>query len=186
MSKLDRLGGTQERFEGTRAGRYIITAFILVTLVSIAVTILPRSAGIHKKLVPATQPYLNAIGMDQNWGVFAPDPRREVLELRARLGYVNGQTRTWRPPESDPFIGATHEYRWRKLVEFVTSENYKFTWKPMAAFISRQSKLGGRRPVSVLLERRTREILPPGHTPRFGPWQETAYYELSATSSVVN
>jgi hypothetical protein len=176
----------QERFEGSRAGRYVITAFILVTLVSVGVTILPRTAGIHKRLVSKTQPYLNAIGMDQNWGVFAPNPRREVLELRARLTYKNGQTRTWRPPDSNPFIGATYEYRWRKYVEFVTDENYKYMWKPMAAFIERRATLGGRRPVIVQLERRSREILPPGQKPHFGPWQEQVYYEKSGTSSVVN
>ena len=46
-----------------------------------------------------------ATGLDQNWGVFSPDPRRQSLDLVGRVRYADGGRETLRVPRGDP-VGA--------------------------------------------------------------------------------
>jgi hypothetical protein len=169
----------QERVERTSAGRAAISVFVVVTFAAVLISLLPGNAAIQQKLIGTTQPYINALGLDQNWGVFAPNPRQQVLELQAHVRYADGRVSTWHLPDGGPFIGATWDYRWRKLVEYVTAEDYQQYWRPVASFIAREERARGLRPAHVTLVRRTRQIRPPGQVPPFGAWQESSYYEYA-------
>ena len=79
----------QKRLESSRAGRAAISVFIVVTVVSVVVWNLPPSE-IKNEALAFTGPYVRATGLNQNWGVFAPDPRRHTLELYARVRYADG------------------------------------------------------------------------------------------------
>ena len=70
----------------------------------------------------AAEPFLGATGLDQNWRVFAPDPRQTSLRLEARVRYANGSSAVWRPPTGDDLVGAYWDYRWAKWLENVTQD----------------------------------------------------------------
>jgi len=97
-------GERPERLEVTRSGRAVISVFLLVTLAAIAVPNLPDSK-VKSKILTPVGPYLTATGLDQNWSVFAPDSRRAVLTLVARVRYADGSTAEWRIPEGGPLLG---------------------------------------------------------------------------------
>src|SRR5215212_6102776 len=107
-------GSIETVSDGRRA---IVSVFLVVVLFSLAAANLPNSS-IRATMLSAATPVLNATGLDQTWSVFAPGPRRQVLEVSARIKYSDGQTGTWHMPTGGPWIGAYRDYRWRKWMEF--------------------------------------------------------------------
>lgn len=174
-----RLDRAQARFEQTTAGRAAISVFAVVTLAAILITFLPGGSALGERLTPRSQPYLNALGLDQNWGVFAPNPRSEVLDFYAEVRFENGERATWTQPGGDPIVGSLRYYRWRKFAEFVTSDEYQQYWKPTAALIARDMTSAGRRPVEVTLVRRTRPVGAPGEEYFAAPWTENEFFVYS-------
>jgi hypothetical protein len=165
----------QERLESSAAGRAAISLFIVVTVVSVVVWNLPASE-VKQDALAVVRPYVLATGLEQNWGVFSPDPRRQTLDLLARVRYADGGEETFRVPRGDRFVGAYWDYRWWKWVEWATSDAQKQLWEPTAAWFARRARDDGRRPVAVTLVRRWQELLPPGDGPSRSGWQEHAYY----------
>ena len=168
----------QERFESTAVGRAVISAFVLVTVVAVAIWNLPESE-IKRKGFTVVRPYITALGLEQNWGVFAPDPRREALELIARVEYADGSERTIEVPRGDPFIGEYWDYRWRKWYEWARADQYQNLWDPAARWFASVAEEKGGTPVRVTLVRRWRDILPPGPGPARSEWHEFSYYTLN-------
>ena len=167
----------QERFESTALGRAAISVFIAVLLAFVVATNLPRSRLRHDALVPG-QPYLNALGLDQNWDVFAPDPRRQVIDLVSRVTFSDGSMATWRLPYRGALVGAYSDYRWRKWLENSIADAHSGLWRPFALWTARQAAAKGKQPVRVTLIRRFYDLLPPDRSPDRGPWKEFAYYTL--------
>ena len=168
----------QERFESTAAGRVAISLFLLVTLVFVAATNLPGSRLRHDVLVPG-QPYLNAVGLDQRWDVFAPEPRKQTIDLVSRVTYADGSQSDWLVPRRGALFGEYSDYRWRKWLENVIADAHRDLWRPTALFTARRQLLPGERPVRVTLVRRFYDLLPPGSHPARGPWKEFSYYTLA-------
>lgn len=150
------------RIEASTPGRAAISILILVTLLAVLVTNLPDSA-LRRSLAEKTQPYLNAIGLDQNWGVFAPDPRRQVLELEATITYRGGRTESWRPPVRDDFIGAYSDYHWQKIMENTISEDGPgYLTTRLAKWLLRERADREPPPVRISIVRRLADLAPPG------------------------
>ena len=174
----------QARLERTPLGKALISVFLLATLASVIVWNLPDSE-VRSKSLRLAQPYIFFTGLDQNWGVFAPDPRRQSLWLKARIRYDDGSTSMWELPTADPVVGHLWDYRWRKWMEYVTNEQYRSVWQPAAEWLAREHDADGRRPVRVTLIRRFMDLLPPGYQ-QFGKgWQEKAYYTLDITPEML-
>jgi hypothetical protein len=172
--------GLQERLEARTAGRLLISGFLVVTLAAVCVTNLPESR-LRRDAFTAAEPYLNATGLDQNWKVFAPDPRQTSLSIEARVSYDDGSIAVWRPPAGGDIAGAYWDYRWRKWLEnTIQDANRKVLWKPAAQFVAREMRRSGRAPTRVTLVRRWQDLRPPG-TP--GPdarrWKQYAFYALT-------
>jgi hypothetical protein len=165
----------QERLEASRAGRAAISIFVAVTIVSVVVWNFPSSA-MKEEAFKLTGPYVRAAGLDQNWGVFAPNPRRHSLEVVARVEYADGTERTLSVPRGGRLIGGYWDYRWRKWAEWTSTDSRDFLWRPAAAWFARKAGEAGGQPVRVTLVRRWQETLPPGPGPGRGEWQEYAYY----------
>jgi hypothetical protein len=169
----------QQRIESSRGGRIVIGVLAAFTVAAMVITNAPQSE-LKSKLIGTTQPYLNFTGLDQNWGVFAPEPRKQGLELRASLRRANGTGGSWTPPSGGALIGAYWDYRWRKLLEFATDAGYSRTfWRPLAAYVARDATSRGGSPVvHVTLIKRTQAIRPPGQPgPRLSPWTDTQFFE---------
>ena len=172
----------QERLESSVAGRIVISAFLVVTIVSVIIWNLPQSE-IQRRSLKVVRPYITALSLDQNWGVFAPDPRRETLDFFARVRYADGTEEDVRMPTGGRLVGAYWDYHWWKWVESVTNDQRQALWKPAAVWFSRRATTDTRRPVQVTLVRRWYQIFPPGPGPSRGPWQEAEYYTLEITPS---
>jgi hypothetical protein len=158
----------QERFERTLLGRILISAFVLLTLLAVLTANTPPSRLKHL-LNSAFHTYLYGVALDQSWGVFAPDPRRETIQITARVTYADGSRSSWRVPKWDPVIGAYADYRWLKWTEHLVSPAYSDLWRPAALYVAREKASPARRPTRVSLENRWYELRPPGeiHERRF-------------------
>jgi hypothetical protein len=174
----------QERLETTVFGRALISAFLLVTLASIVFANLPQSK-LRRDVLRADEYYLNAAGVDQTWSLFAPEPRRQSVALRARVQYANGSTHTWRVPRGDDLIGSYWDYHWQKWLEFVVDDNHADLWKPAAQFIARDCDGPGRRSVRVTLIRTISLNRPPGRHPDHTRGKTSAYYSLDITPAML-
>ena len=147
-----------ERLESSDLGRACISAFLVVVLISLVAYAAPDSAPQRTLLRPAT-PLLVATGLGQGWGVFAPNPRRELIDVVAEVHNAGGRVDRWRFPLAGPFA-ANRDYRWRKLMEwnFMDPAIIKLT----ALYAERQSHDAGRRPQRVVVLRRIARLGPPG------------------------
>jgi hypothetical protein len=172
----------QERLESSRAGRWLISVFLVVTVGGIVVANLPEGA-VQRDLAKVTEPYMNATGLDQRWSMFAPNPRNEILYLAARVVHADGRVTIWHPPADGALLGAYRDYHWRKFVEHAVTrpgspEEWPQLWEPLARYIASQAH-DGSPPVSVTLVKRRAVILPPdGSAPGRTPYNEQDYYTL--------
>lgn len=139
----------------------MISAFLLATLTAVAVANLPESE-LKRTLLGPGGPYLNATGLDQNWGVFAPDGRQSVLSLVASVRYSDGSTAAWHLPDAGPVLGAYWDYRWRKWAENLMtlgSEGAAIR-TPAAVWVAREMTRPGKEPVQVTLATRFHDLPP--------------------------
>lgn len=174
----------QERLESSPGGRTILSVVLVFTLIAIVVTNLPDSY-VKRRASEITQPYLNATGFDQNWGVFAPDPRRDVIELEGRLVYPDGTQQIWHHPHGSALIGAYRDHRWLKFAENAIADVHEGDlWRPTALYVLRQAR-SGPAPIRIELIRRFYTLNPPGKGPEHGSTQEVRYYELRVTPRVL-
>jgi hypothetical protein len=179
-------GGTslQQRFERSRVGRVVISLFVLATLITVLTANLPAS-HLQTVLQRFDHPYLNAANLQQNWGVFAPDPRQQTVEVLARVTFADGSQQTWQIPARNPVIGEYIDYRWRKWEEWVVSPSYPFLYKPGAIYAARRLATPQRRPVRVALIDRSHQITPPGQTSFTKGSTDHTFYTTAITPSML-
>ncbi len=154
----------QERFERSRAGRVVISLFVIATLVTVLTANLPASR-LQTVLLKADHPYLYGADMEQNWGVFAPDPRQETVNVLAQVTFADGSVKTWQVPRRNPVVGEYIDYRWLKWEEFVVSPQYRQLYRPAAIYAARREATPQHRPVQVIIVDRSHPILPAGQIP---------------------
>jgi hypothetical protein len=97
MEATTRRRSLQERFESTPLGRIVISIFLLVTFVALLTANLPESR-LQELLLKADHPYVYGLGLDQAWGVFAPDPRSQTINVPPTCGSRTGRTRRGTSP----------------------------------------------------------------------------------------
>jgi hypothetical protein len=174
----------QARIESTAGGRAAISGVVLFLLVSFAVSNLPDSrlkeVGSH-----AVRRVRDALGLEQAWNVFAPDPRAATFDLRARIRFSDGSVRVWRVPGGDPFLSPYRTYHWQKWAEAVRLDARSALWRPFAEWVARTQAPGGKRPVEVVLVRRWYDLFPPGARRSRGAWNEYAFFTLPVTPEVL-
>lgn len=158
--------------------RALVSAFVLVTLVGVVVWNLPDS-GVRRALAPALTGYITTVGLDQNWGVFAPNPREITLDLYARVEFEDGAEQVWRMPDSGPVLKTYRIYRWRKWMENVRLDaNARELWEPTARWLVRIHEGPQRLVTRVTLVRRWQDIPPPGSDAQ-PEWNEFAFYSFN-------
>jgi hypothetical protein len=181
-AQLSRWSDVQPRIESSGLGRAAISLFVVATLVAIVGTNLPAST-LRSDLMSPGQPYLNALGLDQDWALFAPDPRRTVIGLEAVVRYEDGTTATWTIPNDDPIVGAYRDYRWRKWMENVIMPTSQTLWRGAALWAAREEASPQKREFDVTLVRREANLLAPGTTPLRAPWTTQAFFQLRLAGS---
>lgn len=181
-----------EAVAASRVGRVALSVVIVALVAATIAWNLPPGSGLPPaQASPALRadvlkiggPLLYALGLDQDWSVFAP-PRLQVIGLEARVAYADGSQVVWRPPVSTgALIGAYRDYRWGKYVENqIADANRGTLWEPLAGWIARKYTSPTQRPVSVTLIRRFYDLFPVtgDGSPDHGPWKQVTYYVYHA------
>jgi hypothetical protein len=175
-----------EKVAGSRAGRAVLSVAIVVLVASLIAWNLPPGIGpasapgssaLRRDVLYAGGPLIYALGLDQDWDVFAP-PRVQVIKLEAKVKFANGAQTVWRPPTSlGALFGAYRDYRWGKYAEMAIADANSSIWQPLAEWVAREHTSPGRRPAVVTLIRQFYNINPVvSGTPDRGPWMRVAYY----------
>lgn len=163
-----------------------VSVLLVLMLFCVAVQLLPGSTA-QRDTVKFLRPLLSGAGLDQGWGVFAPDPRPQTISMRARVTYQDGRTEWWDLPEGDSVIGGYWDFRWRKYLEFIVNDQYRRQlFRPLAVWIARKHHQGGRRPAKVVFVARWHDLYTPaGDGPLRSAWRESAYYTLHVDDDVL-
>ena len=170
--------GLQERLETSDFGRALLSIFIGITLGTLLVIQLPPS-HLRREAVDVADPFANATGLDQDWAVFAPEPRKLSIDLVANVSYADGARRRWRIPRSNNFFGIYWDYRWIKYMEHVNRDANQYLWLPLARWVAREKSRGS--PVErVELIRRWSDLNRPGPGPDQSPWHEYKFFTAPA------
>jgi hypothetical protein len=171
--------GWQSRLESSPFGRGILSVLILITLIAIIATNLPNS-DLRRVVMKPGQPYLNALGLDQAWGVFAPDPRRDSIDISAVVTYDDGRVAQWNIPRNGALIGSYTDYRWGKWEEFLIQPGVgNSLWLPAAQWAASRVTRPGHTVKRVVLVERYRQLFAPGVSPSQGPTRRLVFYSLS-------
>ncbi len=176
----DRLS-PQERLEASPAGRWVVRAFLAVTVTALVVFNFPGS-GIRSLALPVVERYINATGLTQGWNVFAPDPPGFTSEVVARIEYLDGTSVRWQPPRGGDLVGGYRTYHWAVGSGRLQGEGWRSLREPFARWLARIHSEGGRRPVRVELISRIRPNLPPGTDASSPPWEESTVFTLDLRS----
>ena len=152
----------------------------LIFLLALCMILSGLSAAAGWRSNPA-RPIVDVVGINQNWAVFAPDPRLQTLDFEARVTLSDESVRVWKIPAGGPWVGAYRGYRWAKWVENVTVDaNRDRLWLATARWAARQFDEPHRHPVRVALVRRWYEVAPPGQPEPVPPaWREYTYFVLN-------
>jgi hypothetical protein len=156
-----------------------VSMLIVVILVAIVTSNAPDST-IKDGLLVVMRPVLAATGLDQRWGVFAPNPRLETSNVAARVDRADG-TVGFYPLAADAGISEYWNYRWRKYGEQMwTQQSAERERVAFARWLADQDRAAGHQPVRVTLLRITRTNLRPGPGPDAEPWREVPFFTLPA------
>jgi hypothetical protein len=167
-----------ERFEASLAGRVVLT--VLMAVLAVAVLAWNMPAGKPRDAVrPAAAHVLYPIGLDQDWALFAPDPRTFSVGVYARITYADGRQRIRVPPHNGHLLAPYRTYRWQKYVERLRADDYSSLWEPTARWIARDAGPGV---TKVVLVRTFREAVVPGSGKKRGGRGEFAFYTLDLTT----
>lgn len=162
------------RFERSRWGRVAISLLVVLVIGLEVATHLPPSALDRAVDEPADRA-VRLLGIEQAWGVFAPNPRTTSLRLEAHVTFADGSSTTWTVP-SGPRIGSNLRfYRWRKWLERARADGYRSIWRPTAEWIASIHSDGPSPVTRVELVRHFRENVLSGDP---NPWQEATYFTL--------
>lgn len=171
----------QERLEASSGGRWLLRAFLALTVLTVVVWNFP-SSGIKSRASPVVERYINATGLSQTWNLFAPDPTNYTSELVARIEYSDGTWVRWQPPRGGAVVGEYRDYHWSVFADRLGYPDLRPLREPFARWLARVHSQGERRPVRVELISRRRDNLPPGDEGPIPAWEETTLFTLNLLS----
>jgi hypothetical protein len=160
--------------ESRRAGRAVISLGVAGVVAAMVVLNMPES-HLKDALMHPVAPFVRAVGLDQDWAVFAP-PRDVSLQVEGRMEYADGSTSVERFPGRTG-LAAYADYRWGKFEDRLRLDDNQRLWARYAQFLVDRVRAEGRDPVRVSLVRRWAQTRPPGPGPERDPWQEFTFYE---------
>lgn len=118
-------------------------AVISAVLGIMAINNLPDSQ-LKASVRPLAEPAEEALGLRQNWALFAPNPARRQSRLVAQVEFVDGRTGRWDPPAWGGVSGSYTGYRWRKWTESVLRSKNPVVLREGAKAIGRFAAADGR------------------------------------------
>ena len=147
-----------QRIEASPVGQAVIGAFVAFVVLCVVGWNLPAGRP-HDRAVRYLGPSTQALGLEQDWALFAPDPRSFGVAVHATLTYRDGHRRRWDPPHNGLLVAPYRTYRWQKYVERLRADDYAGLWEPTARWLARDYGPGV---VRVVLTRTFRDVADPG------------------------
>ncbi len=147
-----------ERFEQSAVGQAVLGALMVVLVVCVGLWNLPAGRP-HDAVRPVVGPVVQALGLEQDWALFAPDPRRFGVGVYATVTHRSGRVVRWTPPHNGLLLTPYRTYRWQKYVERLRADDYAGLWEPTARWVARQA---GADVTRVVLTRTFRDAVTPG------------------------
>jgi len=116
---------------------YAINTFIAAILLIVMIDALPQSpAALRLAIVPLA----TRLGISQGqWTLFAPDPDRVNMLLKAEITYRDGQRREWNGPnwrQVSPWEKWTGHRR-REWFDHIAGQNAARAWEPWCRYLAR-------------------------------------------------
>ena len=147
-----------QRIESSAVGQAVIAAFCVLLVVVVLGWNLPAGRP-HDRALRYLGPVTQGIGLEQDWALFAPDPRSYGVGVYATLTYSDGHTSRWEPPHNGLLVSPYRTYRWQKYVERLRADEYIGLWEPTARWLARTHGPGV---VKVVLTRTWHDAATPG------------------------
>jgi hypothetical protein len=148
-----------ERVEQHPVGQAVIGVAMAVVVASLVLWNLPAGRP-HDAVRPVAGPVVQALGLEQDWALFAPDPRGFSVGVYATVTFRDGRTQRWVPPHNGLLVTPYRTYRWQKYVERLRGDDYSALWDPTARWVARQAGPGVAR---VVLTRTFQDTKAPGY-----------------------
>lgn len=162
-----------ERVERSSVGQAVISISIVLLLLTGVGTHLPAGSAVHEQVSREANYLSRLVASEQQWGVFAPNPRSTSLRMEGRVTFEDGTTAVWRLPEGARIGGNFRYYRWRKWLERVRSDDFRSLWEPTARWIASEYADGPSPVAEVQLVRFFHENVLRGEQP---PYEEFVYF----------
>ena len=147
-----------QRFESSTVGQVLLSAFMVVVVGCTVLWNLPPGRP-RDAVRPVVGTAVQAVGLEQDWALFAPEPRAFGVGVIATITHRGGRTERWVPPHNGLLLSPYRTYRWQKYVERLRADDYATMWEPTARWIARQH---GSDVVRVVLTRTFRDVATPG------------------------
>jgi hypothetical protein len=147
-----------ERLERSAVGQAVLSAVMVAVIATVVLWNLPAGRP-HDRAREVVGPVAQAVGLEQDWALFAPDPRSFSVGVYADITFRDGTTRRWEPPHNGLLLSPYRTYRWQKYVERLRADDNAALWEPTARWIARDA---GGDVTRVQLTRTFRDVLKPG------------------------
>ena len=125
-----------EQIERSPTGQIVIAVFIVAVMLGQLITHLPARSAVADELGEEASYALRIVGLEAQWGVFAPNPRSTSLKLEGRVTFEDGAVATWHLPQGARIGANLRYYRWRKWLERVRSDDFRSLWEPTCQWIA--------------------------------------------------
>ena len=140
----------QKKRKPSRFREIATSILILGMLVTAVLSSIPGST-IKREVAPLLVPIARVTGLDQSWGMFAPNPPRSLSQIEVHVIMSDGTDRVWRPEDDE----SMRRMQWRKLKEeLIKSKDYRLG---LARWVVDKMTTEGERPVrvAILVEQKT-------------------------------
>ncbi len=121
-------------FYRSRVGRLMLCALSTGLVVVLIMWNFP-DPDVRAGAQDQVRPVVNALAINQGWGLFAPNPTRTSARVYAEITFSDGSREVFDFPDGEPFIGVLREFRWRKLERRLRQDKNSALWRPVAQWI---------------------------------------------------
>jgi hypothetical protein len=147
-----------ERLEQNPVVQGILTILMLALLLCVVFWNLPAGQP-RSSTRPLSGTVVQALGLEQDWALFAPTPRAYSVGVYATITHADGRVETWVPPHNGLVFAPYRTYRWQKYVERLRGDEYSGLWEPTARWLAHKYGPGV---TKVVLTRTFQEAKVPG------------------------
>jgi hypothetical protein len=144
---------------------FVINAFIVFYLLTAWCWGLPAGT-FCRSLIGPLSPLIRWLGLNQSWGMFAPDPCAVERDLQVIIKLQSGGALVWEPPRMATLSRAQAflKFRHREYVTALLTEWGAPCRSALAKYLLRKYDFRDARPIEIVFARTAKPIGP--------PWQE--------------